>query len=150
MHKYTTINIDPALLKLLSKASESLSTSRVNMIAILIYFMSRKPHRNLEQKIGIEYQPRSQNTEWHVFHLRLKRAEYNFYQDMRTICKMSISYIIAYALENHLDEIMKRLTGDITRYRLCGYAIIQHTIGNITCWAKYWGIPKSLLTVSPG
>lgn len=150
MYKSTTINIDPALLELLAEASESLSTSRANLIAVLMYFMSRKPHRNLEQKIGIEYQPRSQNPEWRVFHLRLKQAEYNFYQDMRIICKMSISYIIAYAIENHLDEIMKRLTGDITRYRLSGYAIIQHTIGDITCWAKYWGIPDSLLIVAPG
>lgn len=150
MNKSTTINIDLLNLKRLADASHALSTSKVALISVLLKYVSRKPLNIFESKIGIEYQPRSTDHTWHVFHLRLTRDEYDFFQDMRRICKMSISYLIAYAIQNYLKEILKLFRGKIDSYRYHNYAIVQNTIGDVTCFSIYWGIPTRLLEVPSG
>lgn len=150
MEKATTINIDQINLKRLTNASLELSVSKAALISALLNYMSRKNFIQFEAKIGIEYQPRSLVHKWHVFHLRLKRDEYDFFQDMRRICKMSISYIIAYAIQNYLDEVMKLFSVNIDSYRYHNYAILQSTIGDVICWVIYWGIPVKLLGMPSG
>ena len=150
MSKATTINIDLPNLKRLTGASIALSTSRTALISVILKYMSRKPLKHFEAKLGIEYQPRSLDHQWHVFHLRLSRDEYDFFQDMRRICKMSISYIIAFAIQNYLNEIIKLFRGKVDSYRYHNYAIMQINIGDVICWAIYWGIPDKLLKVPSG
>ena len=150
MYKATTINIDLPYLKKLTSASIVLSTSRTAIISALLNHMSRKKLHHLASKLGIEYQPRLLDHQWHVFHIKLTRDEYDFFQDMRRICKMSISYLIAFAIQNYLNELIKLFRGKIDSYRYHNYAIIQNTIGNVISWAIYWGIPEKLLEVPPG
>ena len=51
---------------------------------------------------------------------------------------MSVSLILAYAVEKFLDKIMKRNGTDNNRYR--NYIIIKDVIDDIICWKFILGL----------
>jgi hypothetical protein len=65
-----------------------------------------------------------------------------YFLDLRKLMKMSVSLILAYAVEKFLDTIMSRNNTDNNRYR--NYLIIREIIDNITRWTFIWGFPPNI------
>ena len=95
----------------------------------------------------VEYQKRKKRGEWHTFHWYVREDDYEYFQDLRKLRKMSVSFILAYAVEKFLDTIIKGHYTDNNRYR--NYIITREVIDNIICWRFIWGWPPDLEKLIP-
>jgi hypothetical protein len=90
----------------------------------------------------IQYQKRRKPGNWHKFHLSLREDEYEYFLDLRKLKKMSVSLILAYAVEKFLNEFMRKKGTD--NYRYNNYIIAKELMDNIICWKFIWGFPPNL------
>jgi hypothetical protein len=111
------------------------------------------------EKVGIQsFQQlsyRKKGTSWKRLHLVLYEDEYEFFMDVKKVWKMSLAKIIAFCLENVLDEFLKVLDtmqdNDYTdNYRYKGYSFEIGEEENIFFCKLYWGphpeiVKKSLI-----
>jgi hypothetical protein len=138
----TTLNMRLDVYDMITRAARSRKISRSDMIAILL----KKVMDGVlnPERIGtlVQYQERGRKVGWHTFHLYIREDEYEYYLDLRKLLKMSVSLILAYAVEKYLNKIMKRLGTDNNRYR--NYIIAKEFIDGIICWKFIWGFPPNL------
>jgi hypothetical protein len=138
----TTINMRRDSLKALATVAQSRGISRSKMAIILL----KKEMAGVTDPgcIGtlVRYQKRARPEEWHKFHVRFRPDEYEYFQDLRRLCKFSISYILQRAIKKHISKNRGQDTGD--NYLFTNYLIIKDIIDNITCWKFYWGIPPGI------
>ncbi len=95
---------------------------------------------------------------WKRVHLVLFQDEYEYFLDVRKLWKMSIANVIAYCLDNVLQEFLNFLTRVeqdedyyTDNYRLKGYAFDFCIEEEVFCIKLYWGphpeiIKKALLS----
>ncbi len=95
----------------------------------------------------VKYQPDDVKKNWHCFHIRFREDEYEFFTDLRNVCKYSVSYLLAKAVALYLDEI-----GDIDgeksvdNYRLFRNYVLHHeVVEGIISLHSYWGYPEKHL-----
>ena len=94
----------------------------------------------------VRYQRRCEPDKWHVFHLQVRMDDYEYFLDLRKLLKMSVSLLLAYAVEKYLDK-QKVLNTDNYWYK--NYVIIKETINNTICWKFIWGFPRDLFRFLP-
>jgi hypothetical protein len=138
----TTLNVHVEILETIALAAASAGISRSKMITMLIKMtMDDIPD---PARIGsmVRYQKRRKPDEWRQIHLQLRIDDYEYFQDLRKLRKMSISYILAYAIENFLARLLDNRNTDNYRYQ--NYIVIQETIENITSWRFIWGYPPNI------
>jgi hypothetical protein len=138
----TTLNVDIGILTQITRASKSRGISRSELITILIKKVMNENIITVNMGKLVKYQKKSSLANWHTFHLNLREDDYEYFLDLRKLFKMSVSLILAYAVEKyliHLDEIN---TAD--NYRFRNYVIVKEVIENIICWRYYWGYPPNL------
>jgi hypothetical protein len=148
----TTLNINRNILTRLDYVSKVVNKSRTYIIRLLLGKML-DDERNLNQYWSrIKYQKRDLPDNWSTFHLILREDEYEFCLDLRKVYKMSLSHVIAFAVNKYLDKIMSLFsTGDDSRntdnYLYRNYTISHKLIDGINCWRYYWGFtPYGILT----
>ena len=146
----TTINTHKSVLKLLSDGAARTSRSRTFMIKLLMQRVMNDNQRMLKSYSRIKYQARDDKENWYLVHLVLNEYEYEYYLDMRKFFKMSVSYILAYAVKRYLGEIIDELLDmnkNTDNYLYRNYILITKTINNVICWQIYWGIPPQILVL---
>ena len=96
------------------------------------------------QRIGkmVQYQQSRNTSEWHTFHFQVRVDEYEYFLDLRKLLKMSVSLILAYAVEKYLDKLMRKFITDNYRYQ--NYIIIKEVLNDIICWKFIWGFPPDI------
>jgi len=137
----TTLKIDLEIMEKITLAAKSKKISRTELIIILLnkvmdstvepYFLGKM----------VKYQKRRNRDEWHRFHIKLKLDEYEFFLDLRKLLKMSVSLILAYAVDKYLQLILRKATDN---YLHKNYLMIRESIDGIKCWKLYWGYPPSI------
>ncbi len=143
----TTINTHKSVLKLLNDGAARTFRSRTFMIKLLMQRVMNDNQRMLKSYSRIKYQARDDKKNWYLVHLVLNEYEYEYYLDMRKFFKMSVSYILAYAVKRYLSEIIDELldmSKNTDNYLYRNYILIIKTINNVICWQIYWGIPLKL------
>ena len=143
----TTIHIHKNILELLNYGAAMTSRNRTFIIKLLMQRVMSNNQRMLESYYRIKYQARDERENWYRLHLVLNEYEYEYYLDMRKFFKMSVSFILAYAVRRYLDEIINELlhgSNNTDNYCYRNYIFIKKTIDEIICWEIYWGIPKKL------
>jgi len=138
----TTMNIHTDILKQITYAARLRGISRSRIIVALIKeAMNDIPDPG---RLGhmVKYQKRMKPCDWHLFHLQVGEDEYEFLLDMRKLCKMSVSLILAYAVGKYLSKLMKNKNTD--NYRFKNYIIVREYIDDVICWKFIWGIPLNL------
>lgn len=145
----TTINIHADSLYLLNQASRRTALSRSKIICLL---MNKIVIGNLNILIKsftrIAYQKRDEKENWYRFHITLTPGEYEHLLDMRKVFKMSVSFILCFAIKEYLNEILSELEigSNITdNYRLNNYVCTNKTVDGIICWLFYWGISPEMM-----
>jgi len=143
----TTIQIHKSILKRLNTTAEITGKSRTNLVAYLMQRVMNNNHKKLKFFSRVKYQARDIKENWHKLHITLNEYEYEYFLDMRKFFKMSVSYILAYAVRKYLDEIVEKLLDKDTitdNYWYHNYLFIKETVEyDIICWKIYWGIPSS-------
>ncbi|MBP7738741.1 MAG: hypothetical protein KA369_22390 [Spirochaetes bacterium] len=138
----TTLNIQNHLLKKINNAAHRKGLSRIELIILLFKkVMDDTPHHVCHGK-RIKYQSRNNHGIWNTLHIRLRPNDYECLLDLRKLLKMSVSHILAMAVDKYLDELMKTTIKD--KYHFTNYILIKETINGILCWKLIWGFPANM------
>ena len=143
----TTLHIHKSILGMLNKSTEITGKNRTFLIKLLMQRIMNNNQKLLKSYSRIQYQGRDVKENWHRLHVVVNEYEYEYYQDMRKFFKMSISFILAYAVVRYLDEIINELLdkNKITdKYFFRNYIFIKETVNGVICWQIYWGIPLKI------
>lgn len=143
----STIHMHKITLEMLNRGAEISGRTRTSIIKLLMQRVMRDNKQMLKINSRIKYQDRDDRENWHRLHVVMNEYEYEYYLDMRKFYKMSVSYILAYAVRRYLDEILSELVNgnkNTDNYIYKNYIFIKKIINGITCWQMYWGIPQKL------
>jgi hypothetical protein len=138
----TTLNIRTDISVKIAFAAQARGISRSQMIAILIKKVMDDISNPGRMGNLVQYQQRRKQGEWHTFHLYVREDDYEYFLDLRKLLKMSVSLILAYAVEKFLDKILK--TNDTDKNRFRNYTVIRDVIDDIICWKFIWGFPHNI------
>jgi hypothetical protein len=141
----STIYVNMRILGMLNRGAAITGRSRTYMIKILMQRVMRDDQKLLKFYSRIKYQERDLKENWHRLHIVLNEYEYEYYLDMRKFFKMSVSFILAYAVIRYLDELLK-MNESTDNYCYKNYVFIKQLVNGIICWQTYWGIPPNLTT----
>jgi hypothetical protein len=142
----TTLNIHVDILSRITKKAGACGISRSKLITSLI----KKVMEDIPDPgcLGtmVRYQESKDCNEWHVFHLQLRVDDYEYFLDLRKLLKMSVSLILAYAVNKYLGKL---ITFKADNYIYKHYAIIKEIINDTICWKFIWGFPPDLRKLLP-
>ena len=145
MQRETTVNIGLEVHNRLTKAADDAGISRNAMVSSVITYSCRMTKPRAIERGLVRYQGREGNSKRRRVHVRFRDDEYEFFHDLRKVWKMSVSFILAVAIEKYLDELLRLLVKNPDNYRYRNYASSRIIVDNVICWVLYWGIPKKLL-----
>ena len=143
----STVHISKNVLEMLNKSAEITGKTRTTIIKLLMQRVMDDCQKMLKSCSRIKYQERDVKDNWHRLHVVVNEYEYEYYQDMRKFFKMSISFVLAYAVMRYLDDIVNELLGSnksTDKYYFRNYIFIKETVNGVICWQIYWGIPLKI------
>ncbi len=146
----TTLHIHQSILALLNRIVEVKGTNRTFIIKLLMQRMMRDNKKMLKSCSRIKYQERDVKENWHRIHFVMNEYEYEYYLDMRKFYKMSISFILAYAVKKYINEVMNELLNrgkNTDNYIYRNYILMTKSINETICWQICWGIPQKLPSI---
>lgn len=141
----TTMHIHTNTLEMLNRGAAITGRTRTFIIKLLMQRMMSDNQKLLQSHSRVKYQAREAKENWHQLHMSMNEYEYEYYLDMRKFFKMSVSFILAFAVRRYLDEVLNELLNDsnITdNYRYHNYIFIKKLIDGVICWQIYWGMPQ--------
>jgi hypothetical protein len=138
----TTLNIQNHLLEKITYAAQNQGIYRIELIILLFKMVMQDAPKYLRNGKRVEYQSRHNHGTWHAFHIQLRPNDYECLLDLRKLLKMSVSHILAYAIDKYWDILMKRKATD--NYHFTNYLIFNEKIDGIICWTLFWGFPRNL------
>jgi hypothetical protein len=139
----TTLHVHKTILTKLDETAIVIGISRNAIIKLLIQKIMKDNHRMIKVNTRVRYQEKDQKENWKRINIVFNEYEYEYCQDIRKFYKMSISYILAFAVLRYLDEILK-IKKNTDNYFYLNYIFIKTTVDGIICWKTYWGIPMQL------
>ena len=138
----TTMNIHAGVLKQITLAAQLKGLSRSEIIIILIKKVMDEKWKTVPVGRMVKYQKKCNPGDWHAFHLSLREDDYEYFLDLRKLLKMSVSLILAYAVDKYLQQL---ITCNITdNYRFIHYVVVKEIVEDTICWRFYWGCPATL------
>jgi hypothetical protein len=138
----TTLNIQVDVLNRINHAARNIGISRSELIAILIKKMMHNVSNPGRMGKLVRYQQRRGPGTWRLFHVKMRVDDYEYFLDLRRLLKMSVSLILAVAVEKYLAEVLAHKGAD--NYQFKNYVLSGETIAGIPCWKLIWGFPKNL------
>ncbi|MCP4135121.1 MAG: hypothetical protein GY754_29395 [bacterium] len=142
----TTINFHIPVLDKINEAAVSLGISRTKIIIRLLKMVMNEKNFPVTMGRAIQYQfddPDPDN--WHTFHISFQEDDFEFFLDLRKFRKMSVSAVVAYAVEEYLDTILGLTPEDPGRndsYRFRHYIISSSEMHGVISWQLFWGLPE--------
>jgi len=148
----TTINMNKRIIKELNQASSTLKLSRTKIIRLLIKQFLEDQNRVEILNSTVKYQERDSESQWSKFHITLREDEYELCLDLRKVYKMSLSLIIALAIDRHLKNIFivnQRSPEEIyDKYLFHNYYFSFTSQNGVRKIQIYWGISNPELILS--
>ncbi|MCX8124454.1 MAG: hypothetical protein N3F66_09860 [Spirochaetes bacterium] len=156
----TTTCISLNHLSLLNDYSKRLGVPLRTIIAYMIMYAAKKEKRKYEAFKRIAYRKRDLKNPWRRVHLVLYQSEYEFFLDVKKLWKMSLANIIAFCVDNVLEEFflyfqkrLKEINTDNypnnlpSYYENRSYTFDFYREKGIHCLKFYWGPPPELIEV---
>ena len=138
----TTVRIPVATLQALDDACLQLEITRSEIITRLLKHLAEKTARTAFW-MRVRYQERRRKEDWKQVHVSPKGDEYELFLDLRKVRKFSVSFLVNWAVEECLDDLMDNC-GNGDNYHFKNYAVIHFFNNDIECWLFCWGIPPEL------
>ena len=139
----TTLHVHKSILDKLDWGATISRRSRTLIIKLLIQRIMKDNHKMIKTNSRVRYQDRDLKENWQRINIVFNEYEYEYCQDMRKFFKMSVSYILAYAVLRYLDELLKRHKST-DNYCFKNYILIMKIIDDSIFWQIHWGIPPTL------
>lgn len=135
----TTLNIHKDILTIITSMAKKRGVSRSDLIIYLFKMTMDSISSPCDFGSLVRYQKRGKPVDWHIFHIKLRVDEYEYLLDLRKFLKMSVSRILAYAVQRFMHGITKKNISD--NYQFKNYIIIKELFNNTICWKLVWGYP---------
>lgn len=145
----TSIYIKFDFLIRLNEAVVCLNISVNKIITLLLLKVRNDKCSELQLFKSVCYQKGDEFTKWHCLHISLEHDVYETAIDLRKVLKMSVSLVIANAITQYLDEIIKDFCKNTksTDNNHHSYIFISNIYDGIFSFTIFWGIPpKKILT----
>jgi len=153
----TTVNIDKEVYNTLTEAAKKLRVSRSKLVVMLINRMVEQEEPSEEDYVqhAVRYQESRDEENWKTLHIVLLRPDYEFFDDVRKLWKMSVSFLVAYVTEHYLVDLEKidnkSTEEDFTdNYRDCAHYTRYFKQNDVQCILLCWQIPEAPITEPPG
>jgi hypothetical protein len=137
-------------LQLLQSLSETYRMPFRTFVSTMISFAAES--NTLPPKTFTRLTYRKRGTQWKRLHLVLFADEYEFFMDIRKVWKMSLAKVIAFCLDNVLDQFLRFLNSKIDEddyyvdsYRYRNYSFEFFREENIQTGRFYWGIHPDII-----
>ncbi len=142
MNIETTINIKLKTLNKITKASSAMNISMNKIIKLLIIRIVQNKKLKLKMFTSIKYQDTGEDIVWHRLHVAFSTDIYEKALDLRKVLKMSVSFIIAKAVENILNEIINDFlkTNNTDNY-FRNYVFIPKYHDGVLYFTIFWQYP---------
>ena len=143
----TTLNIHVDVFAKITQEAVRLKKSR-KFVIILLFMQIMKNYQLFMRGFStVKYQPDDAKKNWHCFHIRFREDENEFFVDLRKVCKFSVSYLLAKAVDLYLDKLWEEdLEKSVDNYRTFNNYVLHHTvIDGIISLQSYWGYPEKHL-----
>ncbi|HNV45473.1 MAG TPA: hypothetical protein PLE73_02640 [Spirochaetota bacterium] len=138
----TTINIHVDTLGRVSAVAGALNMPRRDIIVALLMRIMKHNARFRRGFSTVTYQPDDPRGVWRCFSISFKKDENEFFVDLRKVCKRSVSYLVAIAVEEYLDDFVAEHINGMHNYApFRHYVLRQEVIDDVICWHCYWGNP---------
>jgi hypothetical protein len=136
----TSINMHYKTRYSIIRAAGLLRTSQRDVVVLLL----KRAMRDIDSMQGgfttVKYQEHRPREEWHCFCIQYYPDEYEFFNDLRRLCKRSVSRLLAFAVKKYLVELLGKTENSIINYwDYMGYSVGKSIVMGIICWHFYWG-----------
>jgi hypothetical protein len=135
----TTLNIRMDILEKIVCAAESKEMTCSEVIVFLLKQVMGGIGKTRPIGRPVKYQERRRPEDWTVLHVQVREDEYEYMMDLRRLLKLSVSLIVARAVEKYLNDSTTCVVTD--NYRFVNYMLIQEIIDHVKCWRLIWGYP---------
>lgn len=138
----TTINISKEVYQKISEAAAKYHISRSRLITMLIEYLVSREKIPASTRGTVQYQQRQAKDQWKTLHVVLPAHVHDFFDDVRKLWKMSLSYLVAMVAEKFLtqmDELLKNASAD--KYWHGCHTIIHFIKNELHYILCCWGIP---------
>lgn len=139
----TTINIRKDILTRITCAAKKLDISQSKLIVSLLKEVLDDTGTSNNFGSLVKYQKRENPGGWHTFHISFREDDYEYFLDFRKLLKMSVSLILAYAVNKYLNDMSKEKVMDKNLIR--NYVIVKEYIKDIICWKFIWGYSPDII-----
>ena len=142
----TTVNLADDTGRRLDRAAERLGVSRSVVIVALMNRVMNEHGSLVSCWCRVKYQRRGAAGNRRRLHVTLAARDYEFFLDSRKLFKRSVSLLLAWAVDNFLDELLEpdesgSIVGVTDNYQFHSYLLMQETVPGAICWRIYWNIP---------
>ncbi|TAL34463.1 MAG: hypothetical protein EPN93_12130 [Spirochaetes bacterium] len=143
----TSINMAPATRDSIAGAAQRLGKTQHEIIVELLTRLMRDVHQLLGGFTGVRRQTGKPEGGWYCFCIRFNAEEYEYFTDMRKLCKKSVSLLVAIAVKKYMAELLAKENSELINYiRYKGSAVSFSNSDGIACWQLYWGTPSPGIT----
>ncbi len=138
----TTINIKSEIRDKIIKASSEMNISMNKIITMLIIRLVHNRSLKIKMFTSVKYQDTGEDIVWHRLHVSFTTDVYEKALDLRKVLKMSVSFIIAKAVENVLNEILDDYSKTKTTDNYCrNYVFIPNYNDGVLYFTIFWQYP---------
>ncbi len=140
----TTIYIKKEYRNRLNSASAVLGISRSKVVELLIDMFIYKNEFSPKMFETVQYQEKGDKDAWSTIHAWFEPSVYENCLDIRKIYKISVSFMIAFAIDNYLDKWL-RTGSPVTDNYVSGsrdYLFVEQNCEGIRHFSTFWGCPK--------
>jgi spore coat polysaccharide biosynthesis predicted glycosyltransferase SpsG len=143
----STLYVHKSILEKLERGAILSGRSRTFIIKQLMERLMDDNQNLISPSSRIKYQERDVKANWRILHIVVNEYEYEYYLDMRKFYKMSVSFLLAYAVRQYLNAVINEsLDNNINtdNYLYRNYIFTKKKVDGIVCWQIYWGLPIKL------
>lgn len=151
MNIETTTCISHEHLDVLKSYAQAHNMSLRTFISCFIRFATQCEKGEIQYFKQVRYRPRK-NGNWKRLHLVLYDDEYEFFMDVKKLWKMSLARVIAFCIDNVLEEFLRFLSKEEEKddyytdnYRYSGYSFEISREEDIFYCKLYWGPHPEIL-----
>lgn len=139
----TTININKEIYDKISEAAKKYGVSRSKLVAMLLARFVQKNRKRQLTHGTVRYQPSQPKENWKALHVTLPAHMHDFFDDVRKLWKMSVSFLVTVAVQKFLTDDFIDAEKEITdNYWWGAHTIVQFENNGLQYILCCWGIPE--------
>ncbi len=146
----TTVNIDIEVYRKLTEAAKQRGISRSRLIAMLLEHLVWSENIPSKARGTVQHQDARPKENWKKLHVVLPNYVHDFFDDVRKLWKMSVSYLVAFAVEKFLTQLDNNMMETFAdKYWYGGHTIVHFIQNDLQYMLCCWGIPSHPPEIPP-